>query len=130
MPGTGHACKTNEVHGLGHLARLVLASAAMKSRWLTLLVVLYVTLDFANPLMPGAVNFDPDGSVEGLPAQDRHPCLEFVGVPTPVPPSTESREVPCVTARRPQEPDLCEWLVDVRQARSNPSEPPSLSEDH
>jgi hypothetical protein len=29
-------------------------------------LLLYVSLDFANPLMPGAVCFDPDRSVDGV----------------------------------------------------------------
>ena len=31
-----------------------------------LALLLYVVLDFANPLMPGAVCFDPDDSVDGV----------------------------------------------------------------
>jgi hypothetical protein len=38
----------------------------MVCRRLALLLLLYVSLDFANPLMPGAVTFDPAGSVDGL----------------------------------------------------------------
>jgi hypothetical protein len=29
-------------------------------------LLLYVVADFANPLMPGAVRFDPDDSVDGV----------------------------------------------------------------
>ena len=31
-----------------------------------LAILLYVAADFANPLMPGAVCFDPDESVDGV----------------------------------------------------------------
>ena len=44
-------------------------------RRLALLLLLYVSLDFANPLMPGAVTFDPSGSVDGL----RAPRVRVVG---------------------------------------------------
>ena len=41
----------------------------MVGRFLTLLVVLYIALDFTNPHMPGAVTFDPTKSVEGVHAE-------------------------------------------------------------
>jgi hypothetical protein len=46
---------------------------------LTLLLVMYVTLDFANPLMPGAVRFDGD-SVTAVHGDRAH-------VPVPVGPA-------------------------------------------
>lgn len=36
------------------------------SRLTLLLLLFYVALDFSNPLIPGAVSFDPDESVEGV----------------------------------------------------------------
>ena len=33
---------------------------------LVLLLLVYVAVDFANPLMPGAVSFNPDDSVEAV----------------------------------------------------------------
>ena len=33
---------------------------------LVLALLLYLAADFANPLMPGAVCFDPDESIDGL----------------------------------------------------------------
>ncbi len=41
----------------------------MRGRRLVLLLVIYVGLDFANPMMPGAVNFDPGDSVEAIHAE-------------------------------------------------------------
>ena len=38
----------------------------MRGSRLALLLILYVSLDFANPMMPGAVSFDPDDSVEAV----------------------------------------------------------------
>ena len=42
------------------------ARLAVAARVAFLGLVLYVALDFANPLMPGAVCFDPADSVEGV----------------------------------------------------------------
>jgi hypothetical protein len=39
--------------------------APMRARLLVRLLLLYVALDFANPMMPGAVSFDPGDCVEG-----------------------------------------------------------------
>jgi hypothetical protein len=38
----------------------------MMPRSLTLALLAYVVLEFSNPLMPGAVNFNADESVEGI----------------------------------------------------------------
>jgi hypothetical protein len=38
--------------------------AAVTRRWLTLVLVAYVAIDLANPLMPGARSFGLDDSVE------------------------------------------------------------------
>ena len=63
-------------------------------------VLLYVAADFANPLMPGAVCFDPDESVDGvgrarsLPL-DVAPVLTALAsarsIPAQVPPPSLSR---------------------------------------
>lgn len=57
-------------------------------RRLPMLVLLYVVLDFANPLMPGAVRFE-GGSVEFVQA-DRA-GREVVAV-TPAPPALRTRD--------------------------------------
>ncbi|HEV8640464.1 MAG TPA: hypothetical protein VGV13_05140 [Methylomirabilota bacterium] len=55
----------------------------MTARWLTVLLFLYVALDFSNPLMPGAVSFDADDSVEGVRAErPRIDDQDAIGVPT------------------------------------------------
>ena len=40
--------------------------AAMRGHLLVGLLLMYVGLDFANPMMPGAVSFDPSECVEGV----------------------------------------------------------------
>jgi hypothetical protein len=39
-------------------------------RLLVSAILLYVTLDFADPMIPGALNFDADQSVDGVYAKD------------------------------------------------------------
>jgi hypothetical protein len=100
-------------------------------RRVPLLVLLYVTLDFANPLMPGAVRFEA-GAVESVQAdrvarsaatvmpapaalrtEDLLPPDEALGVPVPAP------AIPRPVRR------------DVRRVGSPRSDPsPSPIEDH
>jgi len=63
-------------------------------RRLTLLLIVYVTLDFANPLMPGAVRFDAGGvgivAAHGtvrpdLPAPEPEAALPVVPLVAPPP---------------------------------------------
>ena len=102
----------------------------MLSRWFKFALVLYVALDFANPLMPGAVNFDPDTSVDGITAHHQVSRSLFVSVATSAPVSTQSPPVPHVGGMRPTRTVVGDWLADVRRAHSGPSEPPLLTEDH
>jgi hypothetical protein len=72
----------------------------MVRRRLALLLLLYVSLDFANPLMPGAVTFDPSGSVDGL----RAPRVRVAApAAVPAPPRLElaDAERPVFRAPRP-----------------------------
>ncbi|MBI2158262.1 MAG: hypothetical protein HYU26_15380, partial [Candidatus Rokubacteria bacterium] len=50
------------------------------SRLTLRLLLLYVALDFSNPLMPGAVSFDPDDSVEAVRAGRLEPPAAAVAV--------------------------------------------------
>lgn len=78
--------------------------ASMRCRGLALLLVLYVAADFANPMMPGAVSFDPAESVEGIHAA-RAPQSSVTVLPAPTPPQLEgpSRD-PSPTRWRPTRP--------------------------
>jgi hypothetical protein len=55
-------------------------------RTLTLILLTYVTLDFADPNLPGALNFDLDQSVDGVHTQLRghSPIAKGATVPAPV----------------------------------------------
>lgn len=61
-------------------------TVTMRRPPLVLLLFLYVALDFSNPLMPGAVNFGAEESVEGVRAERRlAPDLPDVRPATPAP---------------------------------------------
>ena len=100
-------------------------------RYLPLLVLLYVVLDFANPLMPGAVRFE-SGSVESVQA-DRAGREVGAVVPAPATLRTEDRlppdPAPLAAMLAPAMHDPARR--DVRRVpapRSDP--PPSSTEDH
>jgi hypothetical protein len=74
---------------------------------LALLLLLYVALDFSNPLMPGAVSFDLSESVEGVhavrprieaPSVAIAPLLIVVPEPLPVLVRAAPRPGPVVRA--------------------------------
>ena len=51
-------------------------------RCATLALVLYLALDFANPLMPGSVSFDPDESVHATRAGSIRDHQDLVVAPS------------------------------------------------
>jgi hypothetical protein len=101
-------------------------------RRLLLLLLLYVTLDFANPLMPGAVRFE-SGSVQVVQA-DRTARAAASGMPALATLRTEQvlahdgeasvRPVPVPVAPRSASRDV--RRVEARQSDG----PPSPAEDH
>jgi hypothetical protein len=102
----------------------------MKLRRLTLLLTLYVSLDLANPWMPGAFRFNPDESVEGVRAQDPTTRPQFGPVATHRPLRADSETGSRPTVRRPDFRASRQWFVDLRQGHSPPADPPSTTEDH
>ncbi|HBH01064.1 MAG TPA: hypothetical protein DDZ42_03920 [Candidatus Rokubacteria bacterium] len=102
------------------------------SRLAILFVLLYVAFDFANPLMPGAVSFDPDDSVEAVRAsQAGAGDAAVVAVPPRAP---ERLQAPAgarplarvASAVRPPRERLGHlWRAPARLAA-----PPQPSEDH
>jgi hypothetical protein len=56
---------------------------------LTLALLLYLGLDFGNPLIQGAVSFDPDESVEGVQRSGAHAFQHLVSAPAPQPAHVE-----------------------------------------
>lgn len=104
----------------------------MTARRLTLLLILYVALDFANPLMPGAVTFDAADCTDGvhsdaargagqLPAGVFVPSGDWITPPTAA----------AVRTPRPAAPRLPgRWLNAVRRPSTPLAEPPGSVEDH
>jgi hypothetical protein len=103
----------------------------MPARRLALLLVLYFALDFANPLMPGAVQF-VDGSVEVVHADRIRP--ESVPVDTTLT-YLPAHEQPNLLLRDPRRSapisrDRRDHFVPVRRPLQAPSDSSSSSEDH
>jgi hypothetical protein len=63
---------------------LAVESRLMIEGRLALLVLLYVALDFSSPLIPGAVSFDADASVEGV-RRSSAPVEAIAAAPGPEP---------------------------------------------
>lgn len=103
----------------------------MTARRLALLLSLYVSLDVANPLMPGAVQF-VDGSVEVVQAERAR--SESLSAPAPLVrlPTLERPQVAVQAPPRshPITVDRRQALRPVRRPSDASSAPPSPSEDH
>jgi hypothetical protein len=105
----------------------------LKVRYLTLLILCYVSLDLSSPFVPGAFSFDPDESIEAVLCQPVDaPRRPVRGIRFPrLPPQAEAVTRPAGTVV----PIACpsgarEWLVDVRQAHAPLPEVPTGAEDH
>lgn len=98
---------------------------------LTLLLFLYVLADFANPLMPGAVNY-PNRSVEAAHVE-RSRMADVLPV-VPVLASFDRIALRVVLRQplplAPVRPIAGLRLIPVPRALLIPSDPPPLSEDH
>ena len=98
---------------------------------LTLLLLVYVSLDFSNPMMPGAVSFGSDASVKGYQA-DRVREADVVAphLPAAMPQRlTPARASVMVSPRSVREAPLV-WQVLFRRAYPSLSAPVDSSEDH
>jgi hypothetical protein len=106
----------------------------MRARHLTLLFLLYVVLDLSNPFVPGAFNFDPDDSVDGVSRSREQAPLRLQGAPSPVPatPTADAgRVAPPAVARSVRVPRAVnDWHVDARRIRSRVPEVSTPTEDH
>lgn len=95
------------------------------------LLLIYVTLDFSNPLMPGAVNFDADDSVDGVHAERvRADRYQTVAVPAPillVAATLDSDQVPRLL---PEPRARDRELPAVRRDLRRPPDPASPADDH
>ena len=96
---------------------------------LALLLVVYVSLDFANPMMPGAVSFNTDDSVEGRKA-DRG---DADAVASNLPATTVLRHATVrpalVGSARPAAQRASVWQVHLRRVYSSASGSSTPSED-
>ena len=101
------------------------------SRLAILFFLLYVAFDFANPLMPGAVSFDPNDSVEAVRAsQARAGAATVATVPrTPERLRAPGEARPVVRAEPVILPPR-ERLGHRRRAPAPAPPPPQASEDH
>ena len=98
---------------------------------LSVLLILYVAADFANPLMPGAVSY-PNGSVEAVHVERSRTTDVLPGVPVVASferiALTDLLRYP--TRLTPSRPATGLRLIPVRRALlTRPDSPPS-SEDH
>lgn len=105
---------------------------AMDARRLTLFLFVYVTLDFANPLMPGAVRFD-GGSVDAVHAERARPLASSVPVTFVPTPEIVVDGAAHVQARR--RPDLMSErrtraVTRPRHTPPSSSDPTGPAEDH
>lgn len=106
--------------------------AAMTLARLALLVAVYVSLDVSNPLMPGALTFGGEQSIE-LRQAERYRGQAHLAAPVPRPPEPECRDRAdeSLARRRPAAP-MPPRLRPVRVMRSHLSSPlaASPSDDH
>jgi hypothetical protein len=73
--------------------------APMRLRVLVLMLLLYLGADFSNPLMPGAVSFAPDDSVEGLRSSRSAAEVVPLGLPAALPLRLDTPREPIIAAR-------------------------------
>jgi hypothetical protein len=105
----------------------------MGARRLLFLLLLYVTLDFANPLMPGAVRFDGRG-LETVPADRARPSsliasIDLVATSEKI----ADRAVRRVRASSQSDPitePRRRAVVRIRRTLASSSDPAVASEDH
>jgi hypothetical protein len=104
----------------------------MDARRLALFLFVYVTLDFANPLMPGAVRLD-GGSVDAVHAERARPLAPSVPVAFIPTPEIVVDGALHVQARRRPDPMSEPCTRTVTRTRHTPpssSDPTGPSEDH
>jgi hypothetical protein len=93
-------------------------------RWLGLVLLLYVSVDFANPMLPGAVQLDPGESIDGVYRGTSGFVLHLSPVPAHQPALPGLAERPSLA--RPGSPLLARpgwrWLLPPRT-------PPQYADD-
>lgn len=108
--------------------------AAMRPRGLVLSLLVYVLLDFSNPLIPGAVTFNPEDCTDGIRTSWGSGSLR-AQFSAPAPPrdldvpDRARRVVPTSRITRMKR-ESHPWLVKVWRPHAIPGEPSSPTEDH
>jgi hypothetical protein len=109
----------------------MLAGTTMAASRVSLLLLVYVTLDFANPLMPGAVSFDR-GSVEVVQGDRARPTAVAPVCIVPSPEivlerlrvaRTDHRPAPAVHRNR-------DAVIRIRHAPPSSPDPAVSPDDH
>jgi hypothetical protein len=106
---------------------------AMSLLKLALLLAVYVSLDFSNPMMPGAVRFDADDSVEGRRAdRGREADADASAARLPAAaPRASAAAAPAVMGRaRPAPRGTPVWQPHVPRSYPSASSSTAPSEDH
>jgi hypothetical protein len=106
---------------------------AMSLLKLALLLAVYVSLDFSNPMMPGAVSFDADDSVEGRRAdRGREADADASAARLPAAaPLRSAAAAPAVMGRaRPAPRGTPVWQPHVPRSYPSASSSTAPSEDH
>lgn len=108
--------------------------ASVNRRRLTLLLLVYISLDFANPLMPGAVQFDGGGAVDVVQADRARPQLATIAIDTsPAPEPVTMLRVNMQAVRQSslrQSPSSSDILPRIWRTPFRSSDTPPSSEDH
>ncbi|MGH7341682.1 MAG: hypothetical protein ACREKH_14415 [Candidatus Rokuibacteriota bacterium] len=103
----------------------------MRFGWLTLAVAVYISLDVANPLMPGALTFGIEDSVEIRLAERFRSHHNVVSIPA-TPPSERAGQIDRQTfVSLVRAADIPRTSPShIRRARSSLSAPASSLQDH
>ena len=105
----------------------------VRADWLlTLVFAAYVCLDFSSPFVPGAFEFDPDQSVDGVVMRVSGIHRDSLPAMVPVPDAVRGVEVSLDLRPQPRPRNFpsTEWVVVLRQAHSRSSDRSSLVEAH
>jgi len=93
-----------------------------------LVFAVYLSLDFSNPLMPGAVTFGDGESVEARQGE-RPRGVDGTPPPLPTPVAPQAAEPQFVRMRQPSRDVSRVWQTCLRQCQPAPSGSSSPSED-
>jgi hypothetical protein len=119
------------------VARVLAGTIAMRPSMtmavsrVSLLVLVYVTLDFANPLMPGAVSFDR-GSVDVVQGDRARPAAVVPVCITPTPETVVERPRDAEAVHRPSltVDRRRDAVIRIRHAPLSCSDPAVPPDDH